>query len=49
MALEDKEVPSTSNSFYCDDDELDCNNDDNDDDESSIMSKLILKCKNLLS
>ena len=44
MALEDKEVPSTSNSSCCDDDELDYD----DDDESSIMSKLVLKCKNLL-
>ena len=43
MALEsDNEVPSTSNSFcsdYCDDD----------DDENSIVSKLLLKCKSLLS
>ena len=44
MALEsDNEVPSTSNSSsnnYCDDD---------DDYESSIVSKLLLKCKSLLS
>ena len=43
MALErDNEVPSTSNSScddYCDDD----------DDETSIVSKLIFKCKSLLS
>ena len=43
MALEsDNEVPSTSNSScddYCDDD----------DDKSSIVSKLMLKCKSLLS
>ena len=42
-----KKVTSTSN-FSCDDynDYNDC---DDDDDESSIMSKLILKCKSLLS
>lgn len=46
MALEDKnEVPSTSNSS-CDDCEYDY---DDDDDESSIISKLLLKCKSLLS
>ena len=45
MALEsDNEVPFTSNSFYDN-----YYNDNNDDDESSIVSKLMLKCKNLLS
>ena len=43
MALEsDNEVPSTSNSSYddyCDDDDYD---------ESSIVSKLMLKCKSLI-
>ena len=48
MALEDKEVPSISYSSYYDDDELDCDDDD-DDYDSSIVNKLILKCKNLLS
>ena len=44
MALKDNEVPSTSNSYNYD-------NFDNyeDDDESSIVSKLILKCRKLLS
>ena len=47
MALEsDNEVPSNSNS-YCDDY---CDNDnDDDDDESSIVSKLLVKYKSLLS
>ena len=48
MALEDNnEVPSTSH-FSCDDCD-DYDDDDDDDDESSIVSKLILKCKSLLS
>ena len=43
MALEDKnKITSTSHSS-CDD----CDDDD-DDDEGSIVSKLMLKCKNLL-
>ena len=45
MALENKEVPSTSNSSYCDDDVLDYY----DDDESSIMSNLVLKYENFIS
>ena len=46
MALENKkEVTSISHSL-CDDYD---NCDDNDDDESSIVSKLLLKCKSLLS
>ena len=51
MALKDKnEVTSTSHSSCddCDDDDDD-NDDDDDDDGSSIVSKLMLKCKSLLS
>ena len=50
MAFEDKkEVPYISNSS-CDDCEYNDNDDDDDDDyESSIASKIILKCKSLLS
>ena len=49
MALEDDiEVPSTSNSSFNDD--FDDNfHDDDDDDETTIVNKLILKCKSLLS
>ena len=48
MALEnDNEVPFTSYSSFDDDCDDYCNNDD--DDESTIMSKLILKYKSLLS
>ena len=48
MALEDNhEVLSTSHSS-CDDYD-DCKNSDTDDDKSSIVSKLVLKYKNLLS
>ena len=46
MALEDKEVPSISNSsYYNNDDNISCD-DNNDGNESSIVSKLFLKCKN---
>ena len=49
MTLEDdNDVPSTSYSSFDDDCDDYCN-DDNDDDESSIVSKLMLKCKSLLS
>ena len=49
MALEDDiEVPSTSNSSFNDDFDDYCHDDD-DDDETSIMSKLMIKCKSLLS
>ena len=47
MAFENKEVPSSSNSSYCDYDELDYDDDDNN--ESSIVSKLVLKYENLVS
>ena len=53
MALEDDiEVPSSSNSSFYEFND-DChdnnNNDDDDDDETSMVSKLISKCKSLLS
>lgn len=50
MALEDNiEVPSTSNSSFNDNfNDYYHDNDDNDD-EASIVSKLMLKCKSLLS
>ena len=49
MALEDGiEVPSTSNSSFNDDFNDYCH-DDNDDDETSIVRKLMLKYKSLLS
>ena len=54
MAFEDEiEVPSSSNSSfnfdndYCHDDYDD--NDDDDDDETYLVSKLMSKCKSLLS
>ena len=47
MSLEDDiEVPSTSYSSFDNDCDDYC---DDDDDESSIVSKLILKCKSLLA
>ena len=47
MALEDDiEVPSTSHSSFDNDCDDYC---DDDDDETSIVSKLIFKCKSLLS
>ena len=45
MALEDKNKATFASHSSCDD----CDDDDDDDDEISIMSKLMLKCKNLLS
>ena len=52
MALEDEiEVPSTFNSSFNDDfnDYYHDNDDDDDDDETFIVSKLMFKCKSLLS
>ena len=49
MALEDDiKVPSTSYSSFNDDYDEYCHDND-DDDETSIVSKLMLKCKSLLS
>ena len=50
MALEDDiEVPSTSHSSFDNDCDDYCDDDDDDDDETSIVSKLMFKCKSLLS
>ena len=50
MALEDDiEVPSSSNSSFNDDFNDYCHNIDDDDDDTSIVSKLMSKCKSLLS
>ena len=53
MALEDDiEVPSSSNSSFNDDFNDNCHDiddDDDDDDETSLVSKLMFKCKSLLS
>ena len=48
MDLEsDSKVPSTSNSLFNDDDYY--HDIDDDDDETSIVRKLMFKCKSLLS
>ena len=52
MALEDNiEVPSSSNSSFNNDFNDNCYDidDDDDDDETSIVSKLMFKCKSLIS
>ena len=52
MALEDNiEVPSSSNSFFYNNFDDNCHDidDDDDNDETSIVSKLMSKCKSLLS
>ena len=51
MAFEDDiELPSSSNSSFNNEFDDNCHDiDDDDDDETSMVSKLISKCKNLLS